>query len=149
MIDVIMYLFEHYMEKDAQIRMADSQLSSELQRVGYKKVEIEYALDWLKGLNQPCAAFSDSAVVRIYHPVEKRYLTEEGIKLLSHLEQAKILTAIQREIVIDRAMALGSANMDYKRLRWIILMVLFAHDKDKQSLIWMQDFILSTNKVKH
>lgn len=149
MIDLIMYLFENYMEKDTKIRMADTQLSSELQRVGYRKTDIDYALDWLKGLNQPLVTFLDPASVRVYHSIERRYLTEEGVQLLTYLEQAKILTDTQRELVIDRAMAMGCSEIDFKRLRWIILMVLFAHSKDKQALMWMQDFILSANKVQH
>lgn len=152
MIEVLMYLFENYMEKDTRIMMEKNELASELRQVGYMKSAIEGALQWLAGLNQPLVnleKLANTDAVRVYHPIEKQCLGIEGINLLAELQQKGVLTATQRELVIDRALAMGRHDIGERKIKWIALMVLFGHSKDRNALIWMQDFVFNQDAVKH
>jgi Smg protein len=45
------------------------------------------------------------------------------------LEQAKVLNPSQRELVIDRAMALPQSEISLEEIRWIVLMALWNQNK--------------------
>jgi Smg protein len=51
-------------------------------------------------------------------------LSTECRGLLLRLERAQVLTAQQREIVIERMLALDAEEPDTEQLRWVVLMVL-------------------------
>ena len=49
--DVLMYLFENYMDEDPEISQDQETLSSELSQAGFPKGEINKAFTWLEGLS--------------------------------------------------------------------------------------------------
>ena len=51
-------------------------------------------------------------------------LSTECRGLLLTLERARVLTVQQREIVIERMMALDADEPDTEQLKWVVLMVL-------------------------
>lgn len=151
MLEVLMYLFENYMEQDTTIKMSDDQVNLELQQIGYQEREIYAALHWLQALNQSGSRmkFHHKDAVRYYLPEEIHKLSSEGLGLIAHLEQAGILDGASREMVIDQAMALGSDEITMQKLKWVVLMVLFSQPTHKESLIWMQDFVLHRMEKTH
>jgi Smg protein len=50
-LDVLMYLFETYMEEEDQPEADRDILRSELARAGFGEVQVDRALDWLDGLS--------------------------------------------------------------------------------------------------
>lgn len=151
MLEVLMYLFEHYMEQDTSLKVRDDQLVYELQQLGYQERDIEAALHWLQSLNKQnlnLKLYHENAI-RHYLPEEVHKLSSEGIGMITHLEQAGILDAASREAVIDQAMALGSDEITMQKLKWVVLMVLFSRPTHKESLVWMQDFVLHRMDRSH
>jgi Smg protein len=61
--------------------------------------------------------------------------------LLLSLEQAGILNALQREIVIDRLMALDAEDFDLEQVRWVVLMVLSSQPGQEQACARMEDIV--------
>ena len=57
---------------------------------------------------------------------------------LMFLEQQGILDAIQRELVLDRAMALDQDEFDLDDLKWVVLMVLFNQPGQEAAFAWME-----------
>ena len=45
---------------------------------------------------------------------------------LMYLENVRILSGAQRELVIDRLMALEADEIDIEQVKWVVLMVLFS-----------------------
>jgi Smg protein len=43
-----------------------------------------------------------------------------------YLENVRILSSTQRELVIDRLMALEADEIDIEQVKWVVLMVLFS-----------------------
>ncbi|MFX5530326.1 DUF494 family protein, partial [Acinetobacter baumannii] len=67
---------------------------------------------------------------RIYATQESDILGVEAIGFIQFLESAKMLDPIQREIVIERALAAGEAPITLEKLKVIVLMVLWSQGKE-------------------
>jgi Smg protein len=62
--------------------------------------------------------------VRVFSDSELARLSTECRGLLLRLESAHVLTPQQREIVIERMLALDADEPDTEQLKWVVLMVL-------------------------
>ena len=73
-LDVLMYLFETYVDADAEPEPDQSELRGELVRAGFGGVEIDRALDWLDGLadTQDGLAFNPQTKhgTRVFNDIE-------------------------------------------------------------------------------
>ena len=142
-LDVLLYLFETYTEQEPETADQDV-LRDELLRAGFGEPEVDSALDWLDGLNEtsaPYAGIPGERSVRVYNEVEIRRLDLDCRGYLLYLEQVGILSAAQREVVIDRLMALGSDTVDKEQLKWVVLMVLFAQPGQETAFSRMEDLV--------
>ncbi|MEO0996597.1 MAG: DUF494 domain-containing protein, partial [Pseudomonadota bacterium] len=63
-----------------------------------------------------------------------------------YLEQIGILTFEQRELVIDRLVALESADIDVEQVKWVVLMVLFSQPGQEQAYARMEDLVFDENE---
>ena len=52
-----------------------------------------------------------------------------------------ILSPLQREIVIDRLLALDTDEVDIERLKWVVLMVLSSQPGQEQAFARMEDLV--------
>ena len=142
-LDVLLYLFEHYFYEDPDaVRDRDS-LQNGLLQAGFAPTEINKAFDWLDELSRqrPVAA-EPRAIdrpVRLYVEQELTKLDRETIGFLMFLEQQGILDAAQREIVLDRVMALDQEEIDIDDLKWVVLMVLFNQPGAEAAYAWMEN----------
>ena len=144
-LDVLLYLFETYTEQEPEAADQDV-LRDELLRAGFGEPEVDSALDWLDGLNEtsaPYAGIPGERSVRVYNEVEIRRLDLDCRGYLLYLEQVGILSAAQREVVIDRLMALGSDTVDKEQLKWVVLMVLFAQPGQETAFSRMEDLVFA------
>jgi Smg protein len=58
-----------------------------------------------------------------------------------HLENVGILSPEQRELVIDRLMALEGDDIDLEKLKWVVLMVLFSQPGQETAFSRMEDLV--------
>lgn len=141
-LDVLLYLFEHYFTEDADpVRDRDS-LQNGLIQAGFSPAEINKAFDWLDALadQRPSAAQPPRAggPTRVFHGPELEKLDVECRGFLLFLEQHGVLDADQRELVLDRAMALDQDELDLDDLKWVVLMVLFNQPGSEAAYAWME-----------
>jgi Smg protein len=138
MFDVLVYLFENYSAFNACADAAA--LTRQLTAAGFPKDEISDALTWLQGLERVA---QDAQVVheattgafRVYAGFEMERLGHDAIGFLAFLESAGQLSAAQREIVIERALAIGEAPVTLEKLKVIVLMVLWCQEADIDILV--------------
>lgn len=146
-LDVLMYLFEHYLDDDADVESDQESLKLELVRAGFPESEISKAFAWLEGLSVEhegscgCAS-AESPPVRIYTHDEVERMDTECRGFLLFLEQAGVLDAMTRELVVDRVMALETDTIDVEQLKWVLLMVLFNQPGKEAVFAWMEDLML-------
>lgn len=146
-LDVLMYLFENYIEDEIEFAPDEASLKLELKDAGFGDVQVNMAFDWLEGLavqkeDLLTQKLSDTPSVRIFTDKEKEKLDVECRGFLVFLEQVGVLDADDRELVVDRVMALGTDEIDLGQLKWVILMVLFNQPGKEAAFTWMEDIVL-------
>ena len=146
-LDVLLYLFEHYFTEDAPPPLGDrdsltaSPLFSELTQAGFCPEEIHKAFDWLDALAEQrpeSRAPRTDGPTRVYFGPELDKLDTECRGFLLFLEQRGVLDADQRELVLDRALALDQDELDLDDLKWVVLMVLFNQPGSEAAYAWME-----------
>jgi Smg protein len=149
-LDVLMYLFETYMTDEGAENEPDrSALKGELERAGFHIREIDRALDWLDGLTDgpdiSRLRAPTARATRIFNDVERAHLDIHAQGYIIYLEQIGILSAEQRELLIDRLMALGTDEVDIEQIKWVVLMVLFSQPGQETAYARMEDLVFDEN----
>lgn len=149
MFEVIMYLFESYMQTDQTMEIDAHEITVELLEEGFQKNEISKALAWLDNLadlhqqnpqNKTQAAQKNS--FRIYSAIEQQRLASECQGYIYYLEQAKILNTHTREVVIDCAMSLEISTLPLYELKWLILMVLYNDPDNNDAFLQLESMLM-------
>jgi Smg protein len=140
-LDVLLYLFEHYFYDDPDaVRDRDS-LQNGLIQAGFSPTEIHKAFDWLDELarQRPVSTVARrDTPVRVYADAEQDRLDLECRGFLMFLENSGVIDADQRELVVDRVMALDQDEVDVDDLKWVVLMVLFNQPGSEAAYAWME-----------
>ena len=138
MFDILVYLYETYYRPDACPEPAA--LAKKLSAVGFDDVEISEALVWLNDLTEMAGDDEDtiaaSTGTRIYVDMEQDVLGAPAIGFIAFLESARVLSPLQREIVIERALALEEAPVNLGKLKIIVLMLLWSQGKEPDALMF-------------
>lgn len=150
MFDVLVFLYENYWRPDACPE--HGQLTRKLSAVGFESDEIQEALSWLDGLAvtaQAHAAEQAPRSLRVYSQAEIERLGEDSIGFISFLESAGVLPPMMREMVIDRASAVGESPLALEDLKVIVLMVFWSLDEEPDALILDELFVAPEERVIH
>ena len=150
MFEVLVYLYENYWRPDAC--PDPKQLSRKLSAVGFEPDEIQDALRWLDGLASSAQACTGTPVLgsmRIYTEDESDTLGEASIGFIAFLESAGVLPAPMREMVIDRAMAVGDGPVELDDLKIIVLMVFWSLGEEPDALILDELFVMPEDRLIH
>jgi Smg protein len=144
-LDVLMYLFETYVDAEEEPEPDQSELRLELSRAGFGDAEIERALEWLDGLTdrQESLDYGNQTAhgTRIYNEFEHERLDSSCRGYITYLEQIAILSPPQREILVDRLLALETADIDVEQIKWVVLMVLFSQPGQELAYARMEDLV--------
>lgn len=144
--DVLMYLFENYMDQSPESHPDQKQLAVELTEAGFRRGEIRKAFRWLDGLSaqqQPGGHDfrSDSSAMRHYTLLEARKLDSQCRGFILTMEQNGALDAVTRELVIERAMALDLDEITLEQLKWVVLMVLNHQPGQEHAHALLEDMV--------
>jgi Smg protein len=144
-LDVLMYLFESFVDSDDEPEPNRNELKEELEHAGFGDREIDRALDWLDGLNATEAASSApcSTAIRLFSDSEQERLDATARGYLLHLEHIGILQPAQRELVIDRLLALDHDEIDVEQTKWVVMMVLFSQPGQQEAYAQMEDLVFA------
>lgn len=143
-LDVLIYLFDHYVEDGAEVGPGQLDIKSELVRAGFADVQVDKAIDWLEGLSAQKDGIDtqQSGSMRLFSAVENEKLGLECKGFLLFLEQSGVLDAEDRELVLDRVIALETDVVELQQLKWVVLMVLFNRPGKEAAFAWMEDIIM-------
>jgi len=147
MFDILVYLYETYFRPDA-CPDRDA-LAKKLCAVGFDEEEITEAIDWLAVLKQTSQnplIQSELTGFRIYASQECSILGNAAIGFIQFLESAKLINGQQREIIIDRALAVGETPIPLDKLKIIVLMMLWSQGKEPD-LLMFDELLLSDEQI--
>ncbi len=153
-LDILLYVFDRYMFDEAPEVPEREALARDLESAGFGEANVERALDWLADLagersRAPLPAALEGAdgtprrraALRMYSPMELTRLSVDCRGLLLSLEEADILSPTQRELVIDRLLALDVEDLNLEQVRWIVLMVLSSQPGQEQACARMETLV--------
>ena len=83
---------------------------------------------------------------RVYSKIEMSRLSSSCRGFIEYLEQINILSFNQRELLIDRLLALNTNDIDIDQIKWIVLMILFSQPNQEKAYSRMEDLIFETNE---
>ena len=140
--DVLIYLFENYLDGDSESYPDTDVIASELLEAGFQQPDVSKAFDWLESLAEiETISPTVPSSFRIFSSQEIAVFDLECRDFLMFLEHSGILSPANREIAIDRAMALQDENITLDRLKWIVLMVLLSQPGDSAAFSRMEDIV--------
>jgi Smg protein len=149
MFEVIIYLFESYMQLDQSIEVDAKEITDELLEEGFQSGDITKALAWLDHLSGLHEEPEENRVQlakptshRVYSFLEQQRINSDGQGYIFYLEQADILTTYTREIVIDCAMLLEIGELPLHDLKWLILMVLFNDPSSEDEFLQLESMLM-------
>jgi len=144
-VDILIYLFENFMDAELSSQPDQTELQEELTQAGFPVPMIRKAFKWLDELAWRQSACQQtphtSQAIRIYTEQESIRLDTECRGMLLFLEQHEILDQVGRELVIDRALALETAHISVEDLRWIVLLVLMNQPGRESAFAHMEELI--------
>lgn len=152
-LDILIYVFDRYMLDEVPQVPERNALALHLEGAGFAAPEVERALDWLADLacvrDRPPIA-NEGASLRLYSDCETVRLSSDCRGFLLTLERLGVLSAQQREIVIDRLLALDAEELDAEELKWVVLMVLSSQPGQEQAFAQLEELaLLSHPSSKH
>lgn len=137
MFDILVYLYETYYRPDACPEPAA--LARKLSAVGFDDVEISEALVWLTDLAEMAGASTPDVLstgTRFYVQQEYDALGNDAVGFIQFLESAGVLSSSQREIVVERALALDESPVGLSKLKIIVLMLLWSQGREPDALMF-------------
>ncbi len=148
-LDVLMYLFETYVDAEEDPEADQNELRIELSRAGFGDIEIERALQWLDALTDQQEnlqyGVQTAHGTRIYNEFEHERLDAACRGYITYLEQIGILSPPQRELLVDRLLALETPDIDVEQIKWVVLMVLFSQPGQELAYARMEDLVFEEN----
>jgi Smg protein len=160
-LDILIYVFDRYMFDETPDVPERDQLARDLESAGFAEANVERALDWLADLagerHRPAlyappdaddaavGPVANSLLLRVYTAREMARLPADCRGLLLSLELAEILSPAQREIVIDRLLALEGEDLNIEQVRWVVLMVLSSQPGQEQACARMETLVFDTD----
>jgi Smg protein len=125
--DILVYVFDRYMLEELPADSEREAIERDLTRVGFGEAKVMRALDWLADLADYRSSVTRDAsagAYRVYSHAELARLDAECRGFLLSLELGGMLSSNQREIVIDRLLALDTEDLVLEQVKWVVMMVL-------------------------
>jgi len=150
LLDVLLYLFENYMEGDIKDGATRASLQTDLEDAGFDRSQVNNAFRWLEELasrrQDPDLLPPTEGAVRVYTDVERMRLSANCRGFLLHLERLGVLSPKVREMVIERALALETEDqIDAEQVKWVVLMVLFNQPGEEAGYAWVEELIFGAS----
>ena len=137
MFEILMYLFENYF--DAGSYPEADKLERKLFAAGFEDDEISEALTWLSALQQQNPESYPAILAhtgqRHFAELELQRISFEARQFLMFSEQQHLISAVEREMILDRCVALQLDNLALDKLKLIMLMVLWNRHQDLDPLL--------------
>jgi Smg protein len=137
MFEILMYLFESYF--DAGSYPEPDKLSRKLSAAGFEGDDISEALTWLSALQEQNPEnypdHLEHTGQRHFAELELQFIGDEARQFLMFSEQTRLISAVEREMIIDRSVALKQEHLALDKLKLIMLMVLWNRHQELDPLL--------------
>lgn len=134
MFEVLVFMFKNYFTTESILD--DVSMEQELSAAGFEQDDILGAFDWIQEMKSMFSAPAfdyahDKTAIRIFANNETKKINTESLGFLIFLQQAQVINDVERDLIIDRAMALNINTLGIEEIRWITMMALWSQGRDK------------------
>ena len=153
-LDILMYLFETYLDDEEADIPNEGSIRSELAKIGFQDAKVTKAFDWLDDLailkdNYTSIEQLECNSFRLFSDLEIDKFDRQARGILMDLVELNVITPTQREIIIDKALALDINHINQEQMKWVVLMVLFNLPESAGSFTWLQDLLYEETPLIH
>jgi uncharacterized protein Smg (DUF494 family) len=131
-IEIIVFVIAQ-LRQNVELQDVDT---DKLQRLGYTKTEISTAFSWIADRgesNKPMMEFSQLASnesFRVLHEAEQELFTPEAWGELIQMNSLGILNNEYTEVLIEKAVLMGSQEIDSEQLKAFVANIIFNAQTD-------------------
>lgn len=152
MFDILVFLFENYFDSGNYPDSAT--LTRKLAMAGFADEDISEALDWLSELERHDTgsyppSFADSESFRCYSADEMERIDTEGRGFIIFLEQTGIINPLQRELLIDRLLAMRENSPSIEKIKLIVLTELWIQNQLADDSVLEKLLVVSDSYACH
>lgn len=157
-LDILMYLFETYLDDDQSDIPSEDTIRNELAKIGFQDTKVTKAFDWLDDLSilkdnfahqDTLEKHNESYSIRLFSQYEIEKFDKQARGVLLDMVELDVISPAQRELIIDKALALDIAHIDQEQMKWVILMVLFNLPDSAGPFTWIQDLLYEDTPTIH
>tara|TARA_B110000977_G_scaffold27403_1_gene34669 strand:+ start:651 stop:1109 length:459 start_codon:yes stop_codon:yes gene_type:complete len=134
MFEVLVFMFKNYFAN--QTILDDAEIEQELSEAGFEQDDILSAFNWFESMKSTLNKLEldyahAKTAIRIFTANESKRIDTESLGFLIFLQQANVINDVERDLVIDRAMALNKTKISIEETRWITMIALWSQGRDK------------------
>ncbi|MFT7229003.1 MAG: Smg protein [Methylophilaceae bacterium] len=134
MFEVLVFMFKNYFAN--QMILDDVEMEQDLSEAGFEQDDILSAFNWFESmksmLNTSELDYAHAkTAIRIFTANESKRIDTESLGFLIFLQQANVINDVERDLVIDRALALNKTKISIEETRWITMIALWSQGRDK------------------
>lgn len=154
-LDVLIYVYDHYMMADPADVPERREMLADLERQGFTLKHVVRAMEWLSVLTGERDAARVAAIgaggggLRVFADGELTRLSAECRAFLTRLDRHGVLTPEQRELVIERTLALDVDEADIEQLKWVVLLVLSSQPGHELAFARFEDLMAGGHARTH
>jgi len=155
-LKVLIYVYDHYMLADPADVPERHHMLEDLRKRGFSLSEVVQAMEWLSALvgdqrALPGPADPDPAqpALRVFADGELSRLSPDCRAFLMLLDRQHVLTPRQRELVIERALALDVEEVDVEQLKWVVLLVLSSQPGQESAFARFESVMSASGVSRH
>lgn len=147
LIDVLIYIYENYMDSEESVPVDQITLEEELLQAGFQEGEVRKAFNWLdelawrQGSLLGYGSSTPNHSVRVFCDREQQKMDLEIQGMLLTLEQSGILDPMSRELVIERCMAIETDELSTDDVKWVVLLVLLNQPGQENAFALMEELV--------
>jgi Smg protein len=148
MLEVLIFIYQNYWDRHDALELKETDetiMAYELSQAGFNHQDILHAVDWVKDLRrsvQQPQYQQDPSAIRIFCELEREKINDESLNFLCLLQTSDIITAYERDLIIDRGMVLPQETLNLEDIRWITMMVLWDESR-KQDYLFVEDALFN------
>ncbi|MBT5670287.1 MAG: DUF494 domain-containing protein, partial [Betaproteobacteria bacterium] len=129
MFDILFYLVENFFPHGT---LPDNEtITRKLSDAGFEEDDISEVLGWLRGFNASAdpnayrGSLEHSGGFRVFSPEEINGLSTKARGFLTFLVESDLISATQREVIIERVIALSESQVGVDEIKLIVLLALW------------------------
>lgn len=150
MLDVLIFMYTNYMQEPTGSHIGiQNHIAKELSEAGFDYQDSLGAINWYitlrSMLKNKVEDTTHTEAIRIYTQAELERIAPDSLDFIALLQTQKAITSDEREVIIDRALALTQNSITIEEIRWVTMMVLNNDQSRKEQYLFIEDALFNLN----